>query len=235
MRAPYYTDDAVTLYHADCREILPTLGPVDHVITDPPYDEQTHAGARRGVNGHTYDNLAQGIDFAPADPSWIAPMLVGASKRWVIAFCSLQQLGGYEEAAADAWVRAGAWHKIDGAPQFTGDRPAQGCDGLAILHRVAKKRWNGGGGQAFWETTVERGNGRQHPTQKPERLMLQLVEQFTDVGDLILDPFAGSGTTAVAAKRLGRRCILIEQDERYCEVAARRLTQGALDLFGVAP
>ncbi len=63
-----------------------------------------------------------------------------------------------------------------------------------------------------------------HPTGKPEAFVERLVTQFTDDGDLILDPFSGSGTTAVVAKRMGRRCIAIELDEKYCEVAARRLS-----------
>lgn len=232
MIQPFYEDAAVTLYLGDCREVLPQIGQVDHVITDPPYDAATHENARKGVNG-TAHNVAQGIDFDPIEPSAVAPLLLSVSRRWVIAFCSLQQLGAYEAAAGDAWVRAGAWRKLDGAPQFTGDRPAQGCDGVAILHRKGRKKWNGGGSAAFWATNTERTN-RQHPTQKPEPLIADLISLFTDAGDLILDPFGGSGTTAVAAKRLGRRCILIEREEKYCAIAAKRLAQGALDLFATA-
>jgi site-specific DNA-methyltransferase (adenine-specific) len=92
-------------------------------------------------------------------------------------------------------------------------------------------RWNGGGKQAVWTYGVASGISRpDHPCPKPEALMAEMVSQFTDEGDLILDPFAGSGTTGVAAKRLGRRAILIEKEEKYCEVAARRLSQGALEL-----
>ena len=73
--------------------------------------------------------------------------------------------------------------------------------------------------------------GKQHPTQKPEQLMLWCLGFLPLSAQIILDPFAGSGTTGVAAKRSGRRCILIEREEQYCEIAAKRLSQGALDLF----
>jgi DNA modification methylase len=143
----------------------------------------------------------------------------------------MEMIAAYQAASGDCWVRAGFWRRPDGAPQFTGDRPATPGDAVAIMHAEGKKRWNGGGHHAYWEHGVERV-AREHPTQKPESLMREIVTQFTDAGDLILDPFGGSGTTAVAAKRLGRRCIFVEREEKYCEIAAKRLSQGALDLFG---
>jgi DNA modification methylase len=224
---PYYADDAVTLYHGDCREILPTLEAVDHVISDPPYDARTHSGARWGGDGKT----AGLITFAPLDVNEAVPMLLSTARRWVVCFCTMEMIAAYQAASGDCWVRAGFWRRPDGAPQFTGDRPATPGDAVAIMHAEGKKRWNGGGHHAYWEHGVERV-AREHPTQKPESLMREIVTQFTDAGDLILDPFGGSGTTAVAAKRLGRRCIFVEREEKYCEIAAKRLSQGALDLFG---
>ena len=119
---------------------------------------------------------------------------------------------------------------MDGAPQFTGDRPGMGYE--SIVSRWAgqgRTWWHGGGRHGVYEHMTVKSGG--HQTQKPEQLMCELVSLFSNPDDLILDPFAGSGTTAVAAKRLGRRCILIEREERYCDVAAKRLSQGALDLF----
>lgn len=220
---PYYEGGGVTLYHADCLDVLPTLGPVDHVITDPPYDAQTHAGARTGTDG----GVPIEMGFDPLDMPVFVPLLLSAAKRWCIAFCSLEMLGEYRQIAGPAWVRGGFWRKPDGAPQFTGDRPGQPGEALAICHRPGKKRWNGGGRHAFYEFGVERFC-RAHPTQKPEQLMNALVADFSDEGETILDPFAGSGTTLVVARRLGRRAIGIEREERYCEVIAQRLAQGAL-------
>ncbi len=115
--------------------------------------------------------------------------------------------------------------KPNGAPQFTGDRPATGWEGIGMFHTHEKMRWNGGGRHGVF--TYNKINGS-HPTEKPLSLVMELVELFSNPNDVILDPFMGSGTTLLAAKLLGRRAIGIELDEKYCEVAANRLRQGVL-------
>lgn len=226
---PYYQDSAVTLYHGDCREVLPTLDPVDHVITDPPYSDDTHDGARTG----SAQDSGVLVNFASTSATAIRDVL-GAikAKRWAVLTADWQHILPLKIDPPDGWkfVRHGVWVKPNGTPQFTGDRPAQGWEAVAILHADVKgrMRWNGGGLPATWTHLKVAGY---HPTGKPEALLKEWVQQFTDPGETILDPFGGSGTTAVAAKRLGRRCILIEREEKYCEIAAKRLSQGALDLF----
>jgi site-specific DNA-methyltransferase (adenine-specific) len=226
---PYYEDAAVKLFLGDCREILPQLDAVDHVITDPPYSDTTHEGARTG------DASSAGVlvDFASVDADAVRSVLAACkARRWAVLTVDWQHVLPLKVEPPKGWkfVRHGVWVKPNGTPQFTGDRPAQGWEAVAILHAdvKGKMRWNGGGLPATWTHCKVAGY---HPTGKPEALLSEIVAQFTDPGDLILDPFGGSGTTAVAAKRLGRRCIVIEREEKYCEVAAKRLAQGALDLF----
>ena len=226
MTAPrlYYRDEACTIYHGDYLDVLPALDVADHVITDPPYDLKTHKGARYG-----FRETSSEIHFAPADVAVIVPRLLAAARRWVVAFCALEMFGEYRDHAGASWVRAGFWRRTNGVPQFTGDRPGQPGEGLAIMHAAGvKKRWAGHGEHAFFEYPIV-CNGP-HPTTKPEPLMQELVTLFTEAGETVLDPFMGSGTTLVAAKRLGRKAIGVEVEERYCEVAARRLAQGALPL-----
>lgn len=222
---PYYQDSACTIYHGDCREILPALPKVDLVLTDPPYDEKTHKGARYG-----FRETSSEIPFAPLDAieSLVREML-NLSRGWVICFCSLEMYGEYKSASKDAWVRAGFWRRPNGVPQFSGDRPGQPGEGIAIMHSGGKKIWNGSGRHGFWEFCIEQKN-RVHPTQKPLPLMLQLVNDFSQIGETILDPFMGSGTTLRAAKDLGRKAIGIEREEQYCEIAATRLSQEVLQL-----
>lgn len=193
---------------------------VDVTITDPPYNERTHAHAKTG-NADT--RIAFGFD-ALADFGFVASML-RVTRRWCLAFCALEDLGAYQAAAAETWVRAGVWHRIDGAPQFTGDRPAQGAEGVAVMHRRGKRpQWNGGGSRAHWACGVERDD-RVHPAQKPLRLMRELVRLFSDPGEVIADWHAGSGTTGVAALLEGRRAIVVERNPEHAETCRRRLAE----------
>lgn len=233
---PYYSDAAVQLFLGDCREILPQLEAVDHVITDPPYSEHTHAkqwiGAALTSDGHArVSTKHKGLGFDALTPEVQAAVCAEAARlarRWTLAFCDVESIWLWREAVRVAgldYVRALIWDKVDGAPQFTGDRPAAGAEAIVVAHPAGKKRWNGGGQRNVLRHAVngERG-GKPHPSTKPESLMCELVTLFTDSDELILDPFAGSGTTLVAAKKNGRRAIGIEQQEQYCEVIARRLS-----------
>jgi len=124
------------------------------------------------------------------------------------------------EKAGVPLVRLGIWHKPNGAPQFTGDRPGVGWEAIAILHREGRKHWNGGGHHAVWVCNVEHGK---HPTQKPLKLLADWVMKFTDEGETVLDPFMGSGTTGLACMKLGRKFIGIEKRPDYFALACRRI------------
>jgi site-specific DNA-methyltransferase (adenine-specific) len=206
--------------HGDNSTVLPEMPEksVAHVITDPPYNAETHSRARSLKDGGS--NIP--IDFAALASFDFVCELLRVSRRWVVAFCAVEQLGDYRKVAGDAWVRGGMWDRPDGTPQLSADRPAQSAEGIAIMHDGRPLRWNSGGKRGTWRCPVERAD-RNHPTPKPVPLMLELVADFTDADELSLDPFAGSGTTGVAALRLGRRCILIERDEKYAAIARERM------------
>lgn len=232
---PYYQDDAVTLWLGDCREILPTLEPVDHVITDPPYEAEAHTLARRQRSEGVVGVLA--IEFDPMSTDTRAVVgreITRLARRWILVFCQVEAAMLWRESLVGArYLRTQVWVKPDSAPQFTGDRPAMGYESIVTCYAgTGKTRWNGGGKRGVYEHMVGvSGGGRNpHPTMKPESLMNELVRLFTDPSETILDTFAGSGTTLVAAKRLGRKAIGIELNEAYCEIAAKRLSQGALPL-----
>jgi site-specific DNA-methyltransferase (adenine-specific) len=228
---PYYDDGIVTLYHGRCEEILPLLPKSTHVITDPPYDEHTHESIRTMKDG----GGAIALDFNPALPGDVLSVIMPAADGWVIAFCAVEMLGEYQRHGGEHYVRGGFWHRINGTPQVSGDRPAQPGEGLAILRgsMAGRMRWNGGGHAAFWETCITAKLDRVHKTQKPETLMIDLVAAFTRPGETICDPFAGSGTTLVAAKRLGRRAIGIECELAQCREARKRLRQDALPMIAM--
>jgi DNA modification methylase len=241
----YYEQDGIALYLGDCREILPSLDIVDHVLTDPPYardvyqrlqSPNTHKGsgtpARMGIRNHQYssvsiEKLAVGaIGHIDEMLAQVAIEIARLTKRWALVFSDFENAHTWRfalEGAGMRYVRAGAWFKPDPMPQFSGDRPAVGFEPCTICHAQGPMRWNGGGSAATWTHGTVKKDRPDHPCPKPIGLMRELVYLFTDPDEVVLDPFAGSGTTLVAAKSLGRCGIGIEIDEKFCEVAAKRL------------
>ncbi len=221
---PYYDHGGIQIYHGDCLDVLPTLGPVDLVLTDPPYGAQTHAGAQTGRDGGV---PLVDFDSMTADELRCCFSLT-RPRRWLVSFMEWRHLAQMEDAPPEGlrFVRFGIWVKPNGAPQFTGDRPATGWEAVGIFHAEGgRMRWNGGGHHAVW---TEPKVTSDHPTGKPLKLVQKLVVLFSDATETILDPFMGSGTTLRAAKDLGRKAIGIEIEERYCEIAANRLRQAVL-------
>jgi site-specific DNA-methyltransferase (adenine-specific) len=234
---PYYQDDLVTLYHQDCAQFLAESADnsFDLVVTDPPYAERTHRQAKtnRG-RGHG----VRAVGFASMDEPTLRELLRHCgrvSQSWVIATLDYHHAFALDENPPEGMrcLRIGVWVKTNPMPQISGDRPGQGWESIAFFHRADRAScWRGGGRSSVWTYPVEQGKG--HPTAKPLQMVSDWLNLFSQNGDRVLDPFAGSGTTLVAAKNMGRRAIGIELDERYCEVAARRLSQSVLDLGGVA-
>jgi len=203
---PYFQDDAVTIYHGDCREIVPGLGRFDLVLTDPPYgigfgNKHTKWSANRGTILGNWD----------ADTPDI---------YWLLSVAPLACIWGGERFALQVsrgWL---AWIKPDAPPTFTALE-------LAWTNRDVPARWIMHSISAMNHERVG------HPTQKPLAVMAWSIHQVCPGAQTILDPFAGSGTTGRAAKDLGRKAVLIEREERYCEIAARRMGQEVLDLGAV--
>jgi site-specific DNA-methyltransferase (adenine-specific) len=218
---PEQLAENVWLYEGDSRDVLQDLADdaADVCISDPPYGAKTHAGARTGGDGEKvlidFDSITEDEFFA------FCKHAVRIAKRWVVMTCEWRHAAAIEVRMPKEFVRLGVWIKPDGAPQFTGDRPGTGWEAVAMLHREGRKRWNGGGHHAVWTNHVERNN--EHPTQKPVRLVREWVRLFSDPGEIILDPYAGSGTTGVAAIYEGRGAILIERDAKHADTIRRRI------------
>lgn len=211
---PYYEQDGIVLYHGDCRDILPQLAPVDHVITDPPYGINLNNDWQDGVHrlrGSALNTASGGManDAGEIDP---VALLLNYPRRIVFGFPYLY------DPKATGWL---VWDK---EPGFKGRSLTSPVEMASTTHwrgfRAIRLLWSG----YMKHPDAEDRCG--HPTQKPLGLMRELVTLFTDPGETILDPFAGSGTTLLAAKQLGRKAIGCEISEAYCKVAVERLTIG---------
>ena len=250
---PYYQDSAVTIYHGDCREILPHLGRVDAVVTDPPYssggmyraDRSARTPSKYQISRETTrsyaafagDNRDQ-RSFERWVDSWASACLhLVADGGGIGVFIDWRNIACVVDAIQVAgWVYRGLtpWHK------GTDLRPRKGWFRRNIEFVV----WGSAGplltganaeGDCWDGMFVARVNDgdKQHQTGKPIALMEQMLSVRPE-WQTFLDPFAGSGSTLVAAKNLGRKAIGIELDERYCEIAVKRMAQEVMTFEATA-
>ncbi len=196
---PYYDHGGITIYHGDCREILPTLPKVDLVLTDPPYPRDDYPWEYVPLDEVPFPAV-RGFYFWPSNTHF--PMPFSAVHIWSKCNVLMGDAEPYENIyEVMGKTFCGVWRH-------------------AVINCAMNAVMNG---DEYFP----------HPTQKPIRLMMRLVRKC-DRGSLVLDPFTGSGTTLVACKRLGRRGIGIEIEEKYCEIAAQRVEAERLTLFEAA-
>ncbi len=229
---PYYEHAGITIYHGSALSVLDEFDahfgqtPFDLLLTDPPYGLKEAAGknktrkAATSFGGKRTSVVADPTDFGPSS-SWDnrpATEAIAMARR----LCRFQIVFGgnyYDLPPARCWL---VWDK-DNSGDFADCELA--WTNLDKAVRRLMYRWNG-----MLQQPGRPKEQRVHPTQKPEAVIVWALHQAPDTAKTILDPFMGSGTTLVAAKRLGRQCVGIEREERYCEIAAKRLAQEALPL-----
>jgi site-specific DNA-methyltransferase (adenine-specific) len=247
---PYFSRGGIDLYLGDCREVLPTLEPgsVDLVLTDPPYGQTSlpwdkrvdgwlklvrpllRSGASIWVFGSLRSFLADGLDWA----NWHLAQDIVWEKHNGSNFHADRFRRVHEQIAQFYFS---TWEQVYRKPVTTPD---------ATRRTVRRKERPPHTGEIAGSTYVSRDGGprlmrsvirarnchgsAQHPTEKPLAVLTPLIEYSCPPGGMVLDCFAGSASTLDAARRLGRRAIGIEIEERYCEIAAKRLSQESMAL-----
>lgn len=240
---PYYQDDAVTIYHGDCREILPTLPKVDLVLTDPPWitSEKKSSLAMNGKGIAKTINESLHLQYGTiGEFSSYALSLAAEKATDIFVICGFKELARVVnclEPIRGCFI----WHKSNGALTHAYPTPLDiayivwGAFGKSKV--TGFQHWKSGifnysvptaGCISDGERILSEPNGpAAHPCQGPINLYLDLLKYGPQT---ILDPFMGSGTTLRAAKDLGRKAIGIEIEEKYCEIAARRMAQEVFPL-----
>ncbi len=229
------------LFNADWQSVESEIGTFDHLITDPPYENHMHV-AKAGSRGIRTDGHAspQALDFDSIEGQRDDITRLGSlASGWFMAFCTPEGVAPWRdsiEAAGMRYKRCLFWCKPDSAPQMNGQGPAMAVECyVAAWAGRGHSVWNGGGGRNWTVCPCQpRSRDGRHPTEKPLALMSDIITKFTQPGDTILDPCMGSGTTGVAALRLGRKFIGAERDADYYSIAVERIEAASMepvDLF----
>lgn len=229
---PYYEKDGITIYHGDCREIGSVVPAEPQVwVFDPPYSSGgfQEAGRAAGSIGRmiddsiAFDRLStRGYGLMLRDVLRFSrncsELCIFTDWRMWTATTDAIEYAGYQVRAMVVWAK----------PRSGIGRPWLNCHELiAFGMRGAADKDRVGAPNVI---DAPRSSNSLHPTEKPVALMGRLVANMAD--GVVVDPFMGSGTTLVAARDMGRRAIGIEIEERYCEIAAKRLAQGVLFAHG---
>jgi site-specific DNA-methyltransferase (adenine-specific) len=224
---PYYEQSGIMVYHGDCREVLPTLDPVDAIIADPPYGVmlgEVSNGASREKEQTGYTQFSDSPEYLQSVVIPAFKMALSIAKRAAIT-CGNRNLWMYPPA--DDW---GVWYN----PAGTGRNKWGFILAQPILYygkdpRLGKCQY----ASSVWGLNDSVADLKQssHPCPKPENFMHWMVKKASLERETVLDPFMGIGTTLIAAKNLGRHAVGIDIEEKYCEIAAKRLSQEVFD-FG---
>jgi len=219
-REPYFRDESVVIYHADCRDILPLIraGSVDLVLTDPPY-------------GIGFTEYASYRDKEPDYRSFLWPIIEQCesliSEGWLCVFQTAKRCRNWASDFPREWRLMAFPKTFVQIYQVTG--PTWATD-YALAWAIGSPPQIGKLRDWRISDTANMDFDRGHPCARPLPQMLHCVEAFSESGQLILDPFMGSGTTLRAAKDLGRYAIGIEIELKYAEIAAKRMAQSVMAL-----
>jgi DNA modification methylase len=221
---PYYERGGITIYNADCRDVLPALREVDVVLTDPPYGIEGASGLRTKDKRRAKGDYSANFDDTPDYiRDIVVPVItdlierVGCvvltpGNRNLSLYPQPDSFGAFYQPAAVALQTFG---NLDAQPIFYyGKNASKRHMGVPCSYRLTESPPRNG-----------------HPCPKPPRIWQLLLSNISKPGQMVLDPFMGSGTTLLAAKNLNRRAMGIELEERYCEIAAKRLSQEVLPLW----
>lgn len=211
---PYYQQDGITIYHGDCADVLASLPNVENVVTDPPYGINASRQRNSAKDGWVY---YVGGDWDADRPSPALLRAVIGKGKHVVLWGANYFKDALPAGHKNKWL---IWDK--GQSEFS----LADCE-------MAWCSWDGAIRRLTYPRALALRDGKQHPTQKPVEVMVWCLTQLPNTIHAtgpVLDPFMGVGSTLVAAKKLNRSAIGIEICEAYCEIAAKRLSQGALNL-----
>lgn len=220
------TIGAATLYLGDCREVMPLLEKVDHIITDPPYSARTHAGHDANAKGRRDGADAKELGYEALTEeraAELATLFHSQSRGWVV-WMTDSELATYIRRRLDALGRTTfaplPFHQPGRSVRLSGDGPSSWTDWIVVARTKEQAKWGTlcGGYVAGpgWDDKERMGG-------KPTQLMNRLVTDYSRKGDVVFDPFMGSGTTGVACCTLGRKFIGCEIDPAAFDISCRRI------------